>query len=213
MRDLQQRLDEHERRGVQATLEMQQAARHAARENEKLRALLLRKGVSDAEVQEFLRHEDPNNVDDRRNRQQLTARPPAASGTPGVSSVAALLNGQQLGTPPRSRHLGPLPGSSHGRRDANSSLLEQPVMPREDETTPSWAEWPGPSEATSSHLSDPVGCHESGMETSCDVAAAILADMQGHGDTSRVRVVLGCTQPGECIVKNTRVFDLLDEAG
>ncbi|KAK3933919.1 hypothetical protein QBC46DRAFT_400959 [Diplogelasinospora grovesii] len=74
LRDLQQRLDEHERLGIQATLEMQQAARHVARENERLRALLLRKGVSDAEVEEFLRCGDPNPVDDKPVHHQLARR-------------------------------------------------------------------------------------------------------------------------------------------
>lgn len=53
---------------------------------------------------------------------------------------------------------------------------------------------------------------ESALETSCDTAATILADFQGHGDTGRARVALGCVSNKSCIVKNTEVFRLIDES-
>jgi hypothetical protein len=212
LHDLQQRLDEHERHGVQATVEMQQAARHAARENERLRALLRRKGVSDAEVEESLRLADPDPVDDKLVRNRRKGRASTAPRTPRLSSVAASLNVGQPETPAGSYPPRPLSGSSPGSTGGFSPLLEPPVMPREDHKPTSFAHWPGSSETTPSHLADPDVGRKSGTETSCDVAAAILASMQGHGDTGRARVVLGCTGPSSCTVKNTRVFDLLDEA-
>ena len=74
-------------------------------------------------------------------------------------------------------------------------------------------DWPGSGDTTTSYLTDPDVRYKSGMETSCEVVAAILANMYGYVDTSRVRVVLGCTGPSDYVIKNTRVFDLLDEVG
>lgn len=51
------------------------------------------------------------------------------------------------------------------------------------------------------------------LVTSCDDAANIIAGFQGHGDISRVRTALGCGDAAECHVKNTRLFQLMDETG
>ena len=53
--DLEQRLRQFERHGVEATTEVQTAARKVARENVLLRALLVTKGVSNNEIDEYLR--------------------------------------------------------------------------------------------------------------------------------------------------------------
>ncbi|OIW32812.1 hypothetical protein CONLIGDRAFT_153727 [Coniochaeta ligniaria NRRL 30616] len=215
LRDLQQRLDEHERLGFQATLEMQQAALQVARENESLRTLLLQKGVSDAEVAEFLRHGGPTPVDDIQLVQtRLPCRARATTSIPRVASVTALLNPDQPKTPPAySRLPETLPRSPPRTNEGISQGIEPPATPSLDDTPASTAAWPSTGESTPLQLPEPDIGRNSGMETSCDVAAAILANMQGHEDTSRARVVLGCTSPSNCIVKNTRVFDLLDEAG
>ncbi|TRX98873.1 hypothetical protein FHL15_000215 [Xylaria flabelliformis] len=49
--------------------------------------------------------------------------------------------------------------------------------------------------------------------TSCDDAAGIIAGFHGHGDVSHARNVLGCGDAAKCHVKNTRLFQLMDEAG
>lgn len=213
MRDLQRRLDEYKRLGVQATVEMQQAARQVSHENKRLRALLFQRGVSDAEVEEFLCREDPSPVDDQLVQNCLMTRASTASSTPRVSSVMALLNVEQPKTPARSCNLESSCENPPRREEENSLLLEPVGTPHEDDTPTFLGDWPRSSETSPSHLPDPDVRYKSGMETSCDVAAAILANMHGHADTSRVRVVLGCAGPSDCIVKNTKVFDLLDEAG
>lgn len=52
--ELEQRVRDFERRGVQATAEVQVAARKVAEENKKLRALLGLHGVSQASIAEYL---------------------------------------------------------------------------------------------------------------------------------------------------------------
>ncbi|KAK8068849.1 hypothetical protein PG994_005465 [Apiospora phragmitis] len=56
---LESRLAEHESRGVQATMEVQRAARAVAATNEKLLALLKMHGVQEAEIDAFLREPSP----------------------------------------------------------------------------------------------------------------------------------------------------------
>ena len=51
----------------------------------------------------------------------------------------------------------------------------------------------------------------SGLETSCDVAAAILVGLQGKVDEQGTRVALGCTNTGPCSVTNHRLFQLMDD--
>lgn len=72
--DLKRRLAEYERSGVQATLEMQQAARAVEQTNRRLRQLLALHGVSDNEVDRFLRS-DPAAAES----QYSTPKPAAVS--------------------------------------------------------------------------------------------------------------------------------------
>ncbi|KAF2823656.1 MFS general substrate transporter [Ophiobolus disseminans] len=53
--DLQKRIQEFEEKGVTATVEMQRAARRVAHENAGLRSLLMRHGVTEGEMSEYLR--------------------------------------------------------------------------------------------------------------------------------------------------------------
>lgn len=54
-------------------------------------------------------------------------------------------------------------------------------------------------------------CSTSEEVTSCDTAATILANFHGHGDVSEAREVLGCSSSNNCSVKNTHLFQLMDE--
>ena len=55
------------------------------------------------------------------------------------------------------------------------------------------------------------GKQEDHTQMSCDVAASIVASVQGHDDHVYVRSALGCTTP-DCSVKTTCVFDIIDKA-
>ncbi|KAK1762631.1 hypothetical protein QBC33DRAFT_258580 [Phialemonium atrogriseum] len=54
MEDLRKRLEAHERRGVEASLEMQMAARAILVENQRLRSLLALHGISSEEIDSYL---------------------------------------------------------------------------------------------------------------------------------------------------------------
>ncbi|KAI0485263.1 hypothetical protein GGR56DRAFT_669746 [Xylariaceae sp. FL0804] len=48
--------------------------------------------------------------------------------------------------------------------------------------------------------------------TSCDDAANIIANFQGHGDAVQARRILGCENVRSCHIKNTQLFELMDGA-
>lgn len=109
-----------------------------------------------------------------------------------VSSVTALLNAEQPPIPKCSHHEEPLSTASA----SNEERLF--VMPDKDDTATSSADCLGPSNTTGSHQVNADLSRNLGMEMSCDVAATILANVQGQGDTSRARIDLGCTGHGVC---------------
>jgi hypothetical protein len=47
-------------------------------------------------------------------------------------------------------------------------------------------------------------------EMSCEAAAHILAELQGHRDPEQARDDLGCTGTSDCLVRNTELFRLMD---
>lgn len=53
--------------------------------------------------------------------------------------------------------------------------------------------------------------YDPATETSCETAARILADFKGYSDPSQTRALLGCKDAGECHVKNTELFQLIDQ--
>ncbi|KAL8393707.1 hypothetical protein RB595_003446 [Gaeumannomyces hyphopodioides] len=90
--DLQRRLQEYERRGVEATLEMQRAAQSIGLENQRLRALLAERGVSQHEITAYLSAPDPlRDTSEALSKSAPTRRdrPRLGTGQPGGTVEAA----------------------------------------------------------------------------------------------------------------------------
>ncbi|OIW24991.1 hypothetical protein CONLIGDRAFT_656785 [Coniochaeta ligniaria NRRL 30616] len=154
--------------------------------------------VSDAKVSEFLRYRDPNPVDIQLVKTHLPSRAKAATSNPRVSSVTVLLNLDQPKTLlVYSSQLGLLPRSSPPTSEGISPI-KLPAIPSTDNTSTSSATWPSFGESIPLHLRTPDFGRKSDIETSYD-------------DTNRAQVVLGCTSLTIYIIKNTKVFNLLDE--
>jgi tartrate dehydratase beta subunit/fumarate hydratase class I family protein len=49
-----------------------------------------------------------------------------------------------------------------------------------------------------------------GLYTSCEEAAAIIATMRGHSDEERARRELGCEALSSCRIQNTSLLDIMD---
>ncbi|KAI1630886.1 hypothetical protein F4809DRAFT_227109 [Biscogniauxia mediterranea] len=155
---LEARLREYEAREVQASLDMQQAARAVAWKNERLLMLLARHGVAQGEIDAFLQ------LSDAQARAMMAPRDSSHAGT-------------SLKTP-----------DSQAITPADSRLESRRLC-----TTT--------ADGGSNSLS-----------TSCDAAASILANLKGHDDTLQAREVLGCGSQKNCHIRNTRLFQLMDEA-
>ncbi|KAI3332587.1 hypothetical protein F4824DRAFT_289977 [Ustulina deusta] len=183
---LEARVRELEARDARATLEMQRAAREVAWTNERLVELLAASGVSRARVDEFLRR-------CCQERRDCGAAAPGSNGGGGGGGGAMVVVA--------------------GAVDAEASQTRPAECESEGEGGDGGADMA--PERRSSGDDDDVegGGRERTLVTSCEAAASIIAGFQGHGDVSQARMALGCDGAADCLVRNTRLFQLMDETG
>jgi hypothetical protein len=185
---LQQRVQEYERRGIAATVEVQQAAQAVARENARLRGLLARLGVGKEEIDREVHFADNDLV------------PADGSNTSSFDTALKRQLLQEESTPTTA----PVPVRCNSCNEAQNSY----------EAAECHKELPEPREPVILPLPPPpiaVSKVRSVAETSCDTAATILAQMRGDGDSEFARTMLGCQGTADCSVKNTTLFQVLDE--
>ncbi|KAM0429178.1 hypothetical protein ACHAQK_011223 [Fusarium lateritium] len=84
---LQKKLQDYERRGVEATLEMQQAARNVAIENSRLKVLLSYHGITNDDIEKFLQSfpDQPASDAAKATISQSTAGQPPTAAAPKMS--------------------------------------------------------------------------------------------------------------------------------
>lgn len=216
---LKQRLEEYERRGVAASLEMQMAARAVNAENRRLRALLGILGASSKDVSTFLASFD------RRDHGEPATYVESCDGAGSVmtSNSPSPPNPRKLRTRTIEPPLWPAPSSVATQSDDAAVTTIPTYLESTDMAITEIEECGQVSPVTSSlilsEISDcfcprePLASHASPVdlsETSCDVAAAILLELHNHNDTAEVRIALGCTGKSDCSVKNTKIFQLID---
>lgn len=225
--ELKAKIREYERQGVQATLEMRRAARRVALENSRLRSLLASRGVTDDEVNQYLASFDnqasgtlPTTTLRPHSSPTVKVAPQPPAPDLGLSRPDRDVPGDNGASAPtaldalavvadasaRQTCCGPTTQCSPADgRDAHRQghiVLAEPSPCTGSLASPSPGADTPPSTATaSSHL-----------EMSCSAAAHIMAGMYRDGDRELVREALGCDGPGECLVKNTLVLQLLDNA-
>lgn len=244
---------------------MQRAARSIGLENQRLRALLAARGVSQHEITAYLSALDPlRDMSEALSKSAPTPwdRPRLGTGQPGgtVKAAAGPRAGSRLSL---SRTIDPLPSppttaasspspTLAGRAPPDSGASASPASPlstagdfaMEDrrqeprrEEVHDQASWPSlPDTGLVSHpFYDAPGLHASRilppvsdcycppdsptlaldqtsrLEMSCEAAARILAEIRGHADAAWDLSVLGCMGTRDCMVSNTRVFQLIDE--
>lgn len=221
--ELKAKVREYERQGVQATLDMRQAARKVALENSRLRSLLASRGVTDEELNRYLAQFDD----------QGSGSPPAMALTPPADQPGPLPprlhSGLSLPGAPKPPNRDALDGVSVSGLDnlavaADTTVRQtccgpttQCSLPPDGRDVQRPAAEPSPqnsstSTSPSANTTDTTASH---LEMSCTAAAQIMANMYRDGNKERAREALGCSGPEECYVKNTLVFQLLDrvEAG
>jgi hypothetical protein len=219
LQELQARVYAYEQQGIEVSQEIQRAARQVnerARqmeaENQALRSLLQTVGVSEATVNDYLHQAKPPGAVIEQVPHGGLFHKVTANGRPRLPSVTTMLNQERLLPAVLDPALSLSNGQSVKSYSDYWSPPEQAVIARNGRCSAPTRELPAPEPPIASGPADIDACCDPGTETSCEEAAAILANMQGHGDTSRAREALGCTGQSPCVVKNIRIFDLLDQA-
>ncbi|KAK1981890.1 hypothetical protein LZ30DRAFT_591735 [Colletotrichum cereale] len=185
--ELQRKVQEYEKRGIEASLQMQKAARDVAIENSRLRALLASRGVSSDQVDAYLRSFDDD--------------PKGSSAIPINTTLAPILSAPIHSTTSSESSRSPHP------YDRTSQTPPRPAEPQRHQHH---------NQRQHQHLQQQQQHHHlptvSPHEMSCNAAARIIADMQGgSGDDRKTKIALGCRpQDDECFVKNTSIFRVLD---
>lgn len=240
---LQRKVQEYERQGVHATLEMQRAARDVAVENARLRSLLTQRGVSEDEIEGYLvslKSGGESGFEARRlvglgadgsgsSRRSISAASetsvPSARGSispgpgsrpdrgsSGPMSLKHLINEDDPSTQglPTLRALEPSPSSDAGALHPGYGSL---LAPRHTEFHPFAASQPRSPASRDFGMSPPAtfSAASSPHEMPCNTAAQIIAGAQGHGDEQRARRAIGCQDSSECMVRNTTVFQALED--
>lgn len=198
--DMQRRLREYELHGAENNLQIQRAARAVALENRRLRQLLAHHGVSLVEVEAYLRTCGDG------DSYPSSSSPVRAKPTPSLISQAVVPSTASC----RSAKARERPSLSPEHSWNVSILASHPTRAVGAQVrVPSLAPAPGPDRPASAPA--PSTTTATTLETHCDDAAGIIAQLCGDGDSARARTVLGCVGSTDCVVRNTVLFQLMDE--
>lgn len=190
---------------MQATLDMQRAARAVALENARLRSLLSSKGVSGDEVERYLaspgegcqalrRAETGGACCSRERSDAPEAIARHTSSSPAGSRVAAMDAFPLMSLKRLVNKDGPHPFDTLDRGPEHSATLAEKADIQK--------------QSASESAAAPSKFHE----MSCSAAAEIIADAHGHGDACLARTVLGCVDSSNCIIRNTQVLQVLQNS-
>ena len=197
IQELEQRLQQFETLGVEATREVQLAGRKVAAENAALRSLLRTRGITDEEVWEYVEAHASNSG-------QFTASSVTAPKARISKSMGTRNNHEKNESFPRMdiNGLSPLPSGAAGNTKGEMLTGQSPSI-----------ESPVATESLT-HIASSVeqsdGRLDTGDSTSCEVAAGIITSMRGHADMRDVRSELGCRSSSTCMVRNMHIFEILD---
>lgn len=208
---LEQRLRSFESQGVVASQEIQQAGRKVAKENSLLRLLLLLRGVTQDEIEDFL-----------KSHAEHTPRVTLGSAS-SASAISRPVTPQNrlpidLGVSKRSGD-GRASTLPRGEDIDESRVLSQHQFVEIHEDSNMHG-------LTTNQLSTTISANipenaptlqrfnesyqEQGTFTSCESAARIIASLRGCSDTHELRSELGCGAEANCMVKNLSLFEMLD---
>ncbi|KAJ5389378.1 uncharacterized protein N7496_000446 [Penicillium cataractarum] len=206
---LEERLRSFESLGVAASQEVQQAGRKVAKENALLRSLLVLRGVTQDEIEVFLKSHEEYTPGGMTRSASAISYPV----TPQIRPSMVL--GVSQGTPCESPNTLPwrevidkriVP--AYGRSVEFQTYANQQELTTGRPPTILPVDIPD----TASTLQQFNGDHrEKGHFTSCESAARIIADLRGYSDTHELRSELGCGAEADCMVKNLNLFEMFDK--
>ncbi|KYK57505.1 hypothetical protein DCS_04515 [Drechmeria coniospora] len=231
--NLSRQLEEYKRRGVQASLDMQRAARAMFVENQRLRALLALLGASPSDVSHYL-SSFPSAGQAWMRDVRLA---PSGIGLPASDQNSSSLIPSRITSTTITRRKAPATASGAAlpeqalsptgiRRSFDAARHQHQVEGEEYCQQPGYEDNQNP-EQVGRYVDDVLppmsdcccppgppttdGGRTEMLETPCEAAAAILVELHGQADLGQTRVALGCNGAANCSVMNTTIFRLMDE--
>ncbi|KAK6508855.1 hypothetical protein TWF481_003621 [Arthrobotrys musiformis] len=208
---LEQKIAEYNARGVQATIEMQTAARAVALENERLRKLLDEVGVSPERVNAYLQSFAGVSPGFQSQIKEETPKPSSCEkGSGAATSCRGLCGSSRKPSDEMVLPLPPPPPPPLSRLQLRLQPQPQPQPPPVQ--PPSMSEPEVPEVETRAGMCSEFGGDPT-LETPCEAAASIILQMKGHGDRNMLYTKFGCRNRslGSCTIKNTDLFRIMDE--
>ncbi|PYI02302.1 hypothetical protein BO78DRAFT_390355 [Aspergillus sclerotiicarbonarius CBS 121057] len=181
-RDLEERLRSFEKLGVAASQEVQEAGRKVAKENALLRTLLILRGVTEDEIEHFLKTQSHNTP--------TQASSTVATGLRDTVAPAVVSEPDPPARLAMTVYTGP---ESHGLEEGRLAALTSD------------------SDQTVSQGLQHYGQSDPGQFTSCENAARIIAGFRNYPGLDELRSELGCETKSSCMVRNMAIFEALDK--
>jgi hypothetical protein len=222
----------YEQQGVVATQAMQRAARKVAHENAGLRSLLVRLGVTQDEVESYLQSFNEGEAaihgafaSTQLQNETLVDKPSAALGAIRVPKQTRPISHDIYNNNSNTSNL---PTKDSTNR-APLGVTETPPISQDPTSTPTPRHGRTYNDTQNSQATDDLDCPnttdcfcppttkpaiqplDSGLEISCERAAAIITAMRGDTDLEAIRASLGCAGRKECTVRNSTVLQIMDE--
>ncbi|KAI4161541.1 MAG: hypothetical protein LQ342_004825 [Letrouitia transgressa] len=222
MRDLEKRLREYELRGVQASSSLQIAARRVIQENARLRSLLTRRGVKDAEIESYLKVDthgsDGGALDGLSARSILSSSTRSVYGQEQLTRSSSNTSYQKLivGSSPQESASMVKPPRSAGVLNASEDTdCPQPStcpITNRDQLIEGQR---SPSQELTVCLHSSTNRLEKGKGiqnnmTPCMEAAMIIVSMNSGLSIEEANAELGCPPVNDCYVDNLTVFRVMD---
>lgn len=204
--DLESRVKRYEQQGVSATLEMQRAARAVVARNARLLALLRLRGVQQHEIDAFLALPETHDAPEVLKAQ--TESDASMFDSPNTVQPCSVASS----TTASPETVSSVQEQETSRRNGCSSKSNcGPSKPEVSCTRVQNCNPPAAALPMDSSRQSDAACAQAREETSCEEAAFIIASLRGHGDVIEARQTLGCADNSACSVKNTHLFQLMND--
>ncbi|KAJ5464736.1 uncharacterized protein N7458_000422 [Penicillium daleae] len=209
IQSLEQRLRSFESLGVVASKEIQQAGRKVAKENALLRSLLVLRGVTQDEIETFLKSHTEDTPRVVPSPASAISRPVTPSLGPSIYfGVSQEISDEKSNTLPIAQDIDERQVTFHGPPIEVRTFANGHELTMNQTSTPQPANIP----ANISAVQQFNRAHrEKGHFTSCESAARMIASLRGDSDTHDLRSELGCGGEASCMVKNLNLFEMLDK--
>ena len=200
--------------GVNASHELQIAARRVEEENRRLKALLRAKGVSEREIDGFADNSPGASsegsalarVQEERRPYYAEARSLSTEASKDAPSLLHNASTQNPQSPYR-----PYPAPLNPSMTCPPTLDDSTYhpLPRGQDQTPTPA-WSGTAALASQIESSAIEAETSDSRLSCEYAASIITGMKYDASALQVKRELGCGENLECKVEHAALFEVMD---